>query len=78
MPVNPLFRQTTIAAPENPYARLGFRCNPFPEKPGVIPGSDDPRSNGTIYVATTRAKSSSDSNDCWSRGLIDRCGRWHF
>src|SRR5205085_5097324 len=56
MPDNPLFRQAiTVAAAENPYARLGFRSNPFPEKPGVVPDSEDARSNGTIYVEEARA-----------------------
>ena len=55
MPENPLFRQTTTAVAENPYARLGYQWNPFPEKAGVIPDSEDPRSNGSIYVEPVRA-----------------------
>jgi hypothetical protein len=57
MPANPLFRQAPAPAAEiNPYARYGFRWNPFPEKAGVLPGSEDPRLNGTIYVESARAQ----------------------
>jgi hypothetical protein len=56
MPDNPLFRWTTPATPTapNPYARFGFKWNPFPDKPGVLPGGVDPRSNGSIYVEAPR------------------------
>jgi hypothetical protein len=55
MPGNPLFRQaTTPPPPTNRYARFGFTGNPFPEKPSVLPGSADPRSNGSIYVEQAR------------------------
>jgi hypothetical protein len=56
MPTNPLLRRATMAppAPDNPYAHLGLLRNPFPEKPGVIPGGEDPRSNGSIYVESIR------------------------
>ncbi len=57
MPANPLFRQTTTqAAPTNRYAPFGFKGNPFPEKPSVLPGSEDPRCNGSIYVEQARAQ----------------------
>jgi hypothetical protein len=55
MPTSPLFRTTTAPATQpNPYGRFGFKRNPFPEKPGVLPDSEDPRTNGSIYVEPAR------------------------
>jgi hypothetical protein len=55
MPTSPLFRTSTaLAPPATPYGRFGFKWNPFPEKPGVLPESDDPRTNGSIYVEQAR------------------------
>ena len=48
---NPLLRTPTVAPRErrNRYERIGFRGNPFPAEPGIVPGSPDPRLNGSIY-----------------------------
>ena len=55
MPTSPLFRTSTAPATlSNPYGRFGFKWNPFPEKPGVLPESEDPRTNGSIYVEQAR------------------------
>jgi hypothetical protein len=55
MPTSPLFRTSTAPAiPSNPYARFGFKWNPFPEKAAVLPDSEDPRTNGSIYVEQAR------------------------
>jgi hypothetical protein len=57
MPLHPLFRRTTTPATQvNLYARIGFKWNPFPDKPGGLPESEDPRSNGSIYVEQARAR----------------------
>jgi hypothetical protein len=55
MPASPLFRTAPApAALSNPYERFGFKWNPFPEKAGVLPESEDPRTNGSIYVEEAR------------------------
>lgn len=48
---NPLIRKA-VQKPEsakNKFASLGLTDNPFPKHPGLSPGGDDPRSNGSIY-----------------------------
>jgi hypothetical protein len=53
--MSPLFRTSISPATlSNPYGRFGFKWNPFPEKPGVLPESEDPRINGSIYVEQAR------------------------
>jgi hypothetical protein len=56
MPRNPLLNRpsTPEDAPVNIWHRLGLERNPFPDRPGVTPGSLDPRSNGSIYVESIR------------------------
>jgi hypothetical protein len=55
MPTSLLFRRPTAPpARSNPYERFGFKWNPFPEKAGVLPESEDPRTNGSIYVEEAR------------------------
>jgi hypothetical protein len=51
-----LFRKATapVVPRENPYEAFGLEQNPFPAKPSVVPGSDDPRLNGSIYRADLR------------------------
>jgi len=51
-----LFRRAPAAAPlaPNAYERFGLTQNPFPDKPSVVPGSNDPRLNGSIYWADLR------------------------
>ncbi len=71
MPENPLFRRTTAAPTENPFARLGYRLNPFPEKPGVVPDSEDRRSNGKIYLEQARTVEQQRFEEL----LIPRAGR---
>jgi hypothetical protein len=54
---NPVFRSPKqVPASANPYERLEYRGNPFPEKPGIVPESTDPRCNGSIYVEQVRAQ----------------------
>jgi hypothetical protein len=56
---NPLLRRSQTALPaENPYARFGLKENPFPDVPAIVPGGNDPRTNGTIYDASLRASES--------------------
>lgn len=44
------FRKGRAVEPEvNPYGALGLRENPFPSEPTMVPGSADPRMNGSIY-----------------------------
>jgi hypothetical protein len=56
MPLNPLLRPTAapLEEPVNRYHRFGLVRNPFPDKPGVMPDSEDPRLNGSIYVEAIR------------------------
>lgn len=58
MPRNPLLRRPTSlpAAPTNRYERFGWTRNPFPDRPGVVPDGEDPRSNGSIYVDSIRRR----------------------
>ena len=51
-----LFRKATtpVVPRENLYEAFGLEQNPFPDKPSVVPGSDDPRLNGSIYRADLR------------------------
>jgi hypothetical protein len=55
---NPLFRKPPEdpRPPTNRYERFGWKQNPFPDKPGVIHGSGDPRSNGMTYQADIRER----------------------
>ncbi len=48
---NPLIRKAvpTTDDTKEKFAPLGFTDNPFPKHPGLSPGGDDPRSNGSIY-----------------------------
>src|SRR5262245_37304892 len=57
MPRNPLLHRPVEApaAPANRYERFDWVRNPFPDRPGVVPGGQDPRSNGSIYVESVRA-----------------------
>jgi hypothetical protein len=51
-----LFRKATVPTiqPSNPYERFGLTQNPFPDRPSVVLGSEDPRLNGSIYRADLR------------------------
>jgi hypothetical protein len=54
---NPLFRSPNQVQPSaNPYERLEYRGNPFPERPAIVPNSVDPRCNGSIYVEQARGQ----------------------
>jgi len=58
MPRNPLLHRP-YAVPEaavNRYERFGWDRNPFPDRLGVVPGGEDPRSNGSIYVESVRSR----------------------
>ena len=59
---NPLFRKPTgpLAASDNPYLIFGWTENPFPDKPGVIPDSEDARVNGMTYRPDIRAREESE------------------
>lgn len=47
---NNLIRKPKVSVEqENHYRRLGFIQNPFPANPSVVPYSDDPRVNGSIF-----------------------------
>ena len=39
----------------SPYAKFGFKENPFPHNAAVIPYGDDPKTNGEIYVPALRS-----------------------
>lgn len=53
---NPLFRRSEpVPVSENPYVKFGLSQNPFPDKPFIVPESNDPRLNGEIYQADLRS-----------------------
>lgn len=52
---NNLIRKPKVSVEqENHYRRLGFIQNPFPANPSVVPYSDDPRVNGSIFLESIR------------------------
>lgn len=68
-----LFRKAAVQTtqPDNPYERLGLKQNPFPDRPSVVPGSEDPRLNGRIYRADLRQQ----EEQTFERLLIPTVGR---
>lgn len=52
---NNLIRKPKISVEqENQYRKFGFLQNPFPANPSVVPYSDDPRVNGSIFLESIR------------------------
>jgi hypothetical protein len=61
---SPLLRKPTLPnePPPDRYASLGLRDNPFPYQPTLVPDSDDPRVNGTIYCKELHVDKADDFN----------------